>query len=38
MIAHIRAGRFTPDDTIVFVHTGGTPAIFTWNELWLPGR
>jgi D-cysteine desulfhydrase/L-cysteate sulfo-lyase len=36
MIAHIREGRYTPDDVLVFVHTGGTPAIFTWNELWLP--
>lgn len=35
MIAHIREGRFGPDDVLVFVHTGGTPAIFTWNELWL---
>jgi D-cysteine desulfhydrase/L-cysteate sulfo-lyase len=34
MIAHIRAGRFTPDDSVVFVHTGGTPAIFTWDALW----
>jgi D-cysteine desulfhydrase/L-cysteate sulfo-lyase len=36
MIAHIREGRYTPDDVLVFVHTGGTPAIFTWNELWVP--
>ena len=36
MIAHIRAGRFTANDSLVFVHTGGGPAIFTWNELWLP--
>ena len=35
MIAHIREGRFSQDDVLVFVHTGGTPAIFTWNELWL---
>lgn len=35
MIAHIREGRFGQDDVLVFVHTGGTPAIFTWNELWL---
>ncbi|MBO6540275.1 MAG: pyridoxal-phosphate dependent enzyme [Rhizobiaceae bacterium] len=34
MVAHIREGRFAQDDVIVFVHTGGTPAIFTWNELW----
>ncbi len=36
MIAHIRAGRLGPGDTVVFVHTGGTPAIFTWNRLWPP--
>ena len=35
MIAHVREGRFTADYVGVFVHTGGTPAIFTWNELWL---
>jgi D-cysteine desulfhydrase/L-cysteate sulfo-lyase len=35
MIAHIREGRFSQDDVLVFVHTGGTPAIFTCNELWL---
>lgn len=35
MIAHIRAGHFAKDDVVVFVHTGGTPAIFTWSKLWL---
>jgi D-cysteine desulfhydrase/L-cysteate sulfo-lyase len=35
MISHIRAGRYGKDDTVVFVHTGGTPSIFTWNTLWL---
>ena len=34
MIAHIRQGRFGRDDAVVFVHTGGTPAIFTWSGLW----
>lgn len=34
MIAHIREGRFTKDDVLVFVHTGGAPAVFTWNRLW----
>lgn len=34
LIAHIREGRFGEDDVVVFVHTGGTPAIFTWNEQW----
>jgi len=22
---------------VVFVHTGGSPAIFTWNQLWADG-
>ena len=26
MIAHIREGRYKPDDVLVFVHTGGMPA------------
>jgi D-cysteine desulfhydrase/L-cysteate sulfo-lyase len=37
MIAHLREGRFTKNDIVVFVHTGGMPAIFTWNKLWLDG-
>lgn len=35
LIAHLREGRFGADDVVVFVHTGGTPANFTWNDLWL---
>jgi 1-aminocyclopropane-1-carboxylate deaminase/D-cysteine desulfhydrase-like pyridoxal-dependent ACC family enzyme len=35
MIAHIREGQFRNDDVVVFIHTGGTPAIFTWSRLWL---
>jgi D-cysteine desulfhydrase/L-cysteate sulfo-lyase len=35
MIAHIRDCRFSKDDVLVFVHTGGTPSIFTWNTLWV---
>jgi D-cysteine desulfhydrase/L-cysteate sulfo-lyase len=34
LIAHARTGRLTRDDTAVFVHTGGAPAIFTWSHLW----
>jgi len=34
MIADVRAGRWSKDQTIVFVHTGGSPAVFTWNMLW----
>ena len=35
MVAHVRDGRFGADDVLVFVHTGGTPANFTWSDLWL---
>jgi D-cysteine desulfhydrase/L-cysteate sulfo-lyase len=35
MIAHINEGRYRKGDVVVFVHTGGTPAVFTWNKLWL---
>lgn len=35
LVAHIREGRFNSSDIVVFVHTGGTPAVFTWNGLWL---
>ena len=29
LIAHVRHGELRPDETIVFLHTGGMPAIFT---------
>lgn len=35
MISDIRAGRYGRGDTLVFVHTGGTPSVFAWNSLWL---
>ncbi len=35
LVAHVREGRFGADDVIVFVHTGGTPANFTWADLWV---
>ncbi|MEE2658349.1 MAG: pyridoxal-phosphate dependent enzyme [Candidatus Latescibacterota bacterium] len=36
LIAHIREGRWGRDDTVIFVHTGGTPALFAYsNELGL---
>ncbi|MPZ11117.1 MAG: D-cysteine desulfhydrase [Kiloniellaceae bacterium] len=28
----IEAGAFRPDDTVVFLHTGGTPALFPYRE------
>lgn len=35
MIDHIRRQRFAADDIVLFIHTGGTPAIFTHQHLWL---
>lgn len=29
LIAHVRAGELAPSDTVVFLHTGGMPALFT---------
>jgi D-cysteine desulfhydrase/L-cysteate sulfo-lyase len=34
MLAHVRAGMFSSDDALVFVHTGGSPAIFTHSQYW----
>lgn len=28
MIGHIRSGKIDPSETIIFLHTGGTPALF----------
>jgi D-cysteine desulfhydrase family pyridoxal phosphate-dependent enzyme len=32
MIDHIRHGAIDPSDTIVFLHTGGTPALFAYAD------
>lgn len=29
LIGHIREGRLTPSDTVVFLHSGGSPALFS---------
>ena len=34
MLAHIREGMFGADEVLVFVHTGGSPAIFTHAHYW----
>ena len=33
VIDHIRRGNFQPEDNVVFIHTGGTPAIFAEAEM-----
>ena len=29
LIQHVRSGELSPDETVVFLHTGGMPAVFT---------
>lgn len=38
LIADVRRGRYAAGSTIVFIHTGGTPAIFAEPEKVLPPR
>ena len=33
LIDHVRSGRLNRDQRVVFVHTGGTPALFAYNEV-----
>ncbi|MGH2550725.1 MAG: D-cysteine desulfhydrase family protein [Thermomicrobiales bacterium] len=35
LIAHVRAGHFSPEESIVFIHTGGTPSVFVHRDLLL---
>ncbi|CAN5411729.1 D-cysteine desulfhydrase [soil metagenome] len=35
LIAHVRAGYFAPEESIVFIHTGGTPSVFVHRDLLL---
>jgi len=32
LIDMIKTGRLSPTDTVVFIHTGGTPALFAYNK------
>jgi D-cysteine desulfhydrase family pyridoxal phosphate-dependent enzyme len=41
LIDHVRQGKFQSDQDIVFIHTGGTPALFAYNGQLatdIPGR
>jgi 1-aminocyclopropane-1-carboxylate deaminase/D-cysteine desulfhydrase-like pyridoxal-dependent ACC family enzyme len=38
LIADVRAGKYRPGSVIVFIHTGGVPAIFAEPEKVLPHR
>lgn len=36
LIGMIREGRFAKDDHVLFLHTGGSPALYTAPQLFLP--
>lgn len=38
VIADIRSGRLGPKDVVVFIHTGGTPAVFAYRDELMAGR
>jgi 1-aminocyclopropane-1-carboxylate deaminase/D-cysteine desulfhydrase-like pyridoxal-dependent ACC family enzyme len=38
LIAHVQAGVFDPDESVVFLHTGGGPSIFPFGEALLADR
>ena len=33
LIDLVRRGRYTADDTVIFWHTGGMPALFAYREI-----
>jgi len=38
LIADVRSGKYPPGSAIIFLHTGGVPAIFAEPEMVLPGH
>ncbi len=32
LIDHVERGQLTSDDTVIFLHTGGTPQLFVYND------
>ena len=32
-VKSIRTGRINPDSSVVFMHTGGTPALFAYADI-----
>ena len=33
LLSLIKSGEISPGDTVVYIHTGGNPAIFAYPEL-----
>jgi D-cysteine desulfhydrase family pyridoxal phosphate-dependent enzyme len=38
LIAMIRAKRWTSEESVIFLHTGGTPALFSYSDLFASPR
>jgi D-cysteine desulfhydrase family pyridoxal phosphate-dependent enzyme len=38
LIDHIRAGELDPSRPVVFLHTGGTPALFAFNDWYVSSQ
>lgn len=36
MVADIRSGTYSSSDTVIFLHTGGAPALFAQTDILLP--
>jgi D-cysteine desulfhydrase len=36
LIGLVREGFFAPDDKVLFLHTGGSPALYHYREQVLP--
>jgi L-cysteate sulfo-lyase len=34
LIDMVRTGQIPKDETVVFIHTGGTPALFAYAHCW----
>ena len=32
LLAHVRAGWWRPEQSLIFLHTGGTPALFAYAK------
>ena len=32
LLAHVRAGWWHPEQSLIFLHTGGTPALFAYAK------
>jgi len=32
LLDHVQQGKLTKDDIVVFLHTGGTPALFAYAD------